>query len=387
MKNRQAEEPLMNGANMATIKSMDTNIISLIILILIYANVYRQTDKAFYNNKTFVHLLQTNIALIILDQLGVVSNGTNGFFVYAGSAVSNVMLFTISPLASILWLKYISFQIFNNEGRIKKWQWLFYSIFTLNAIASVVSIRTGWFFYIDSQNIYSRGTYFLIHIVFIYALVIYAVYFIMINRSKIERKVFYSLLLFPIPPVLGTIIQFENYGVSYGWDGVTISLLIIYFNIQDRNLNTDYLTGIYNRRQLDSLIKLKIRTLTGFSAILIDINSFKAINDNYGHDVGDEALMDAVKIIKKSLRHNDFVARFGGDEFFIILDINEYPLLNNTVERIKDSANNFNLSRYKPYSISFSMGYDIYNPQFKMSADEFFKHIDQLMYLEKYSNS
>lgn len=373
----------MNGANMATIKSIDTNILSLIILTLIYMNAYRQTDKAFYNNKTFVHLLQTNIALIILDQLGVVSNGANGFSVYAGSAASNAILFTIAPLASILWLKYISFQIFNNEEHIKKWEWLFYSIFALNAIASVVSLRTGWFFYIDSQNIYSRGDYFWVHIIFIYALVIYAVYFIMINKSKIERKVFYSLLLFPIPPIIGTVIQIGNYGVSYGWDGVTISLLIIYFNIQDRNLNTDYLTGIYNRRQLDRLMKLKIRTSTDFSAIIIDINSFKAINDNFGHDIGDEALLDAVKIIKKSLRNNDFVARFGGDEFFIILDVKEYALLEKTVERIKDSANNFNLSCSKPYKISFSMGYDIYDPQFKMSADEFFKHIDQLMYLEK----
>jgi diguanylate cyclase (GGDEF)-like protein len=372
---------------MAAIRSVDTNIISLIILTLIYINAYQQTDKGFYNNKTFVHLLQTNMALIILDQVGVATNGINSFSAHAVSAVSNSLLFILSPLASILWMKYISFQIFNNEARIKKWQWLFCLIFTANAIASIVSLRAGWFFYIDSQNIYKRGAYFGIHVIFIYVLVIYAVYFIIINKTKIESKVFYSLLLFPIPPVIGTIIQFKKYGASYGWDGIMLSLLIIYFNIQDRNINTDYLTGIYNRRQLDNLIKLKIRASSGFSAILIDIDCFKDINDIFGHDVGDEALKDTVKIIRKSLRQNDFVARFGGDEFFIILDINEYSILNATAQRIKNTADNFNLDCSRPYQISLSMGYDIYDPEVKMNADEFFKHIDRLMYLEKYSKA
>lgn len=369
---------------MSTLMSIDASIISLIILIIIYIQTYQRADKVFFQNKTFVHLIQTNIFLIIINLLVVYLDGMTGIskcFVNGLSAT----LFLIEPLVPIFWIKYISYQIYKDEVCVKKCQIIINVIFTLNAILSLVSLHTGWFFYIDPLNIYSRGDYFWIHIIFLYFLVGFSMCFIIINKNKIEKSSFYPLMMFPLPPTIGAIIQLQNYGVSYSWDGVMISLLIIYFNIQDHNLNTDYLTGVYNRRQLDRFMKSKIRASTNdsFGAIIIDLNNFKAINDSYGHDIGDEALLDAVRIIKKSLRVNDFLARFGGDEFFIIMDVNDYLLLKKVVKRIKDCANNFNASSQKPYKISFSIGYDVYNPVLKLSADEFFKHIDKLMYIEK----
>lgn len=367
---------------MAILESIDTSIISLIILTGIYMNVYRQADKFFLKNPAFVHLLQTSMVLIVLSQTSIILNGTSGFINHLGSSMANAALFLIEPLASIFWIKYVSVQVFHNEESINKWMWLFRFVFVINAIIATTSLNTGWFYNLDANNVYSRGPLFLLHVAFVYSIVIYSVYFIIVNKHKIEKVVWYSLLMFPIPPVIGTVIQILFRG-AYGFDGVAISLLIIYFYIQDCNLNTDYLTGTYNRRQLDSLIESKIKNSVKFSSIIIDINNFKSINDTFGHDVGDSALLDAVKIIKKSLRHNDFIARFGGDEFFIILDIDECTLLKKTAERIKESANHFNFSNRREYIISFSMGYDVYDPTSKMSADEFFKHIDKLMYLEK----
>ena len=369
---------------MTTLITIDSSIISLIILAIIYRNVYQGADKVFFKNVTFINLIRTNIVLIVLNLLIGYCNGIPGIYSRTANAGFNALLFLIEPLIPILWIKYVCYQI-KDEVSLKKWKQLFYIIFTINAIASVISLHTSFYFYVDSQNIYSRGDYYGMHIILLCALAAYAIYFMIINRHRIETKAFYSLMMFPIPPAIGAIIQIQHYGVSYSWDGITISLLIIYFNIQDRSLNTDYLTGVYNRRQIDSLMKSKIRTSasSSFAALIIDINNFKQINDKYGHDVGDEALLDAVRIIKKSIRNNDILARFGGDEFFIIMDVSEYSIIKKAVKRIKESANNFNLISNKPYEISFSIGYDIYDSKSNMSVDEFFKHIDQLMYIEK----
>ncbi|MPN40503.1 Response regulator PleD [bioreactor metagenome] len=166
---------------------------------------------------------------------------------------------------------------------------------------------------------------------------------------------------------------------------MTLSLLIVYFYIQDVGLNTDYLTGVFNRRLLDYYLQEKIKSSTKqktFSAILIDLDDFKQINDTYGHDAGDKTLQEFVKLLRSGLRSTDFIARFGGDEFYVILDISDKITLEEVVQRIRDAAGGARLSQgIRP--IDFSMGYDIYDSASGMTAEDFKQHIDQLMYDEK----
>ncbi len=86
---------------------------------------------------------------------------------------------------------------------------------------------------------------------------------------------------------------------------------------------TDPLTGFYNRRGLEELGSHEIERSTRFSnhlsAIMIDIDHFKIINDRYGHPLGDKVLEKMAFIIRSNLRHVDIICRYGGDEFFILL--------------------------------------------------------------------
>ncbi|MDA3908407.1 MAG: diguanylate cyclase [Sulfurimonas sp.] len=86
---------------------------------------------------------------------------------------------------------------------------------------------------------------------------------------------------------------------------------------------TDPLTQLYNRRYFDELmtsITLHQRKAdTDFIILIADIDHFKSINDTHGHQVGDEALKDVARVLKNSLRDNDVVARWGGEEFVIML--------------------------------------------------------------------
>lgn len=86
----------------------------------------------------------------------------------------------------------------------------------------------------------------------------------------------------------------------------------------------DKLTGLYNRNKFDELMILKIeefnRYQVDFSIIMIDIDNFKCVNDEYGHDVGDKVLVHIAKILKDNVRISDIVARWGGEEFIIVCE-------------------------------------------------------------------
>jgi diguanylate cyclase (GGDEF)-like protein len=365
---------------------MDSSIISLIILFIIYVNAYNRSEKVFMHYQLFIDLIRINITLIIIDTLGWVFNGLPGVGSVACNTGFNLLLYIIVPMAPSLCVIYVDFQIFRNENRIMRLKRVLMVFLAINAVAAVISLSTGWFFSVDSGNIYHRGGYFWVHVAYCYLLIGYSFFSVLLNRSLIEKRFYYSLLLFFLPQTIGTTIQVFVYGVSYNWTGMMLSLLIIYFNIQDRGLNTDYLTGVYNRRQLDEYINAKIRNSTedrSFSAILIDMDEFKSINDRFGHDTGDEALKDAAGILRKSLRLNDLIARFGGDEFVVILDIDSREMLEQAVKRIADNVEDFNRDGQKPFKLSFSMGYDVYDVNSKLKPDDFFNHIDMLMYNNK----
>ena len=86
---------------------------------------------------------------------------------------------------------------------------------------------------------------------------------------------------------------------------------------------TDQLTEIYNRRQVETILQKEFRTATRYktpvSCMIIDIDHFKAVNDAFGHHAGDAVLKEIAKIITESAREADTVARWGGEEFIVIL--------------------------------------------------------------------
>lgn len=98
---------------------------------------------------------------------------------------------------------------------------------------------------------------------------------------------------------------------------ITYQKMVEELSIKDR------LTSLCNRLKLESVFEEEIkrakRYAISFSVIMADIDHFKSINDTYGHDVGDETLVDFARVLKNNVRETDVVGRWGGEEFLILL--------------------------------------------------------------------
>ena len=142
----------------------------------------------------------------------------------------------------------------------------------------------------------------------------------------------------------------------------------------------DELTGIYNRRFLTKLWKEKLSKSNQSFLLVIDCDNFKEINDNYGHEKGDQALQIIANVLKQQTRKTDTVSRWGGDEFAVIgecKDKSNVPIIVERLEKeVEKQAKEFNLP------LSISIGYSFF-PTDGSDVESLFKMADQEMYKNK----
>jgi diguanylate cyclase (GGDEF)-like protein len=122
----------------------------------------------------------------------------------------------------------------------------------------------------------------------------------------------------------------------------------------------DPLTGVLNRRGFDIFYN-KQRVQLGregrpLSLMSIDLDRFKAVNDRYGHVVGDRVLVQIANIISQALRESDYVARFGGEEFVVLLPDAEVPRAMLVADRIRDALRNGWDDQLPPCTVSIGIG-------------------------------
>lgn len=119
----------------------------------------------------------------------------------------------------------------------------------------------------------------------------------------------------------------------------------------------DKLTDVYNRRYFEEIMRNEIKRCERygyiFSLIMIDMDNFKMINDNYGHNIGDEVLKYFVFVLKHSLRATDIVARYAGDEFIIVMHNADSMM---ALKKIESIRNYFKNNPYYSINIEFSAG-------------------------------
>ena len=151
----------------------------------------------------------------------------------------------------------------------------------------------------------------------------------------------------------------------------------------------DELTKLYNRRGFMTLaeqqLKVAHRTKKEMALFYADLDDLKKINDRFGHDEGDAALVEAAAIIRDVFRDSDIMARLGGDEFVVLaIDVAEGKAAS-LARRLREKAAARNARPGQEYSISFSLGVARYDPDEPGVLAELLTQADQKMYQDKSS--
>ncbi|MFA0815598.1 MAG: GGDEF domain-containing protein [Anaerofustis sp.] len=362
------------------------DVFSFFILVLIGVHLGFTPDRKCCDRRIFLYLIFATMMMLIFDIGMVLVDGQTFFGALQINRSVTLIYYLINPLPSFFWALYVEALILQNETALRKKLPALLIPALISWICSVISLFHNVLFVIDASNVYHRGDWFLLSSVICFFYLIYAAVRIFRNRKQFSKQECNSLLLFAVIPFIGGLIQTMIYGITTIWTSVTFGVLMVYINIQNTQMHTDHLTGLYNRMQMDRYLNYLVEhPVQGklIGGIMIDLDDFKIINDVYGHKFGDQALHEVGLILKGSFRKDDFVSRYGGDEFAVILVIDQMHDIDKTIDRLNRRMERYNNENHFPFRIELSVGKGIFDVAAGMSADMFLKLIDDKMYEEK----
>ncbi|ADG81298.1 GGDEF domain-containing protein [Thermincola potens] len=151
----------------------------------------------------------------------------------------------------------------------------------------------------------------------------------------------------------------------------------------NREANTDALTGLHNRKYFYTKLS-ELKTKGPISLLLIDLDDFKSINDTYGHIVGDQVLQQFAEILRRNTRKDDVIARWGGEEFAVILPQTDTQEAIKVASRIRTAVEN-HLFSYENITcrITVSVGITSTREKADTGIEQFVKVADEALYRAK----
>ena len=212
-------------------------------------------------------------------------------------------------------------------------------------------------------------------------------------KERLEKGCFETFIPIFIAPFLALLFSYflifglGKQNMSLIWIALVVALTIHYFNFIEEILSTtDSLTMLPNKQRLVNYLEklLRSKKREDVYGIMLDLDNFKNINDNYGHTIGDVALKDAANILLRSASKNSFTARFAGDEFVVLISSKNNEEINDFIKNLEFQMNKFNKENTKQlYEINFSYGYFLFKKDENYDITTFLKIIDQNMYEDK----
>ena len=270
--------------------------------------------------------------------------------------------------AAMCFFWFIYFEYLRETRFVKRRRYVLYStsILWLMVIALLANLFNHSLFYIDESGVYRRGPFFILTYILSYSYVLIAFIRVMINLKRdteaTNKDLLIRLAFFPLFPGISGVQQFIYPRLPSACATISITTLYLYLTWVDQLISLDPLTGLNNRKQLTHTFNNLSKSHEDQDKIrlyLIDVNHFKQINDTYGHLQGDNALKiiaEALKATCKGANRGTVIARYGGDEFVILVSENNNDETIDLKERIKEKLKELSEKKSVPFELTVSVG-------------------------------
>lgn len=358
---------------------LTANIISILLIGTLYL---ANRQKAEYDRD--MRLLQQMMVTIgianISDCCVYYLAGSSNIVIKVLVFLSGSGLFLGNVMIGYLWAKFIMVHMNIPFSDIRR------NIYRTIGLISIVLLVINIFYplvFSVSDGRYQRGFAYIIFLIFAAFYILDSLYLYVKRVKKNGSLKLFPVHIFLIPVILGVVIQAFFVEIAITWTSIAISVAGIMTALKNEIIFTDCLTGLYNREYLEFLHKRACNKKDCWvSGIMIDLNGFKQINDNYGHAEGDLALCIVADLLRKSFSEYGVVTRYAGDEFVIMLNTTDDQLIQKIIKSAKKNFVTENEKNDKPYQLSASMGYAITNLS-NETIDDFMNRIDEQMYQDK----
>lgn len=358
---------------------LTANIISILLIGTLYL---ANRQKAEYDRD--MRLLQQMMVTIgianISDCCVYYLAGSSNIVIKVLVFLSGSGLFLGNVMIGYLWAKFIMVHMNIPFSDIRR------NIYRTIGLISIVLLVINIFYplvFSVSDGRYQRGFAYIIFLIFAAFYILDSLYLYVKRVKKNGSLKLFPVHIFLIPVILGVVIQAFFVEIAITWTSIAISVAGIMTALKNEIIFTDCLTGLYNRVYLEFLHKRACNKKDCWvSGIMIDLNGFKQINDNYGHAEGDLALCIVADLLLKSFSEYGVVTRYAGDEFVIMLNTTDDQLIQKIIKSAKKNFVTENEKNDKPYQLSAFMGYAITNLS-NETIDDFMNRIDEQMYQDK----
>ncbi len=360
------------------------NGIAVLMMVFLLFTRNKNRESLHQEDKLYDSMVIITILGAIVETIAYFFDGVftvNAIFI---SYLCNTLVFLGIVSIALLWCAYVDLRIYRNYTRTKdKFKYLFIP-WAIEVILLIINcFNTKLLFHMDENHIYVRDKYMII--IYIILLIYYAYSVYLVKHSK---KVGLKLEFFPIdyfiaPCLIGTIVQFFVPGITASWVSIAIALTFVQMQSHSENLLIDSLSGLFNRRYLNSLLAvIKFDMQRSLYGIMIDVNDFKDINDDFGHAKGDEAIRIMGDVLSSSIPDGAMPIRYAGDEFMVLFNGVKEDTVLETMNRINENLNAFNDSGKEEFHLSVSMGYSRWEES-DDGIEPFLSRMDEGMYEAK----
>ena len=350
-----------------------TVILDLILLILTASGIRNASSTK--QNRHYAWVLFWCLFLSLMD-------GVSHIDAYGLEHIGSYMTFALDPFGFLFETMYITSWVQKRQEQYRSFQRYIAITAVVNLILVTYSLmfQKGWFYFFDEAGVYHRGPWFIARAGMLMINCFAVAVSVIIIRNDIHPAYRWAILLFPWFTVCGGILQITHPGIAYDYAAVTLACLHLYIKVESKDSSEDYLTGARNRRYLTAQMQARMNAHQSFGGMMIDIDYFKKINDDYGHSMGDEALVSLCSMLN-SLGREFLIARLGGDEFFVLVDADDITAMEQASEKVRRAVKECNSTHRLPFELSVSIGYGLWDQ--KEDVDAFLKRLDEWMYQDK----